>query len=200
MKSNNICWENGIPENGFTVFSGNGIFFRAERFTPSKVESGCIFQGDRHSSSAGPLYGNTHLLSPDNASNSISRYVFSLNHSSNAVPGSMPCDNASCLPLSNFRSSINAGWIWTDGSYNFISYRIWDINGMSDELRFISSTAGLYNFVPGKGDAILYLKDDLNRIHAACVQDGLSMNGSIKYFVGAFGWENNSELLCINGE
>jgi hypothetical protein len=112
----------------------------------------------------------------------------------------MPCDDAQCFPLTHFRASVSSGWLWTDDSIKFLSYRIWDAKGLSDELNFTSSSAGFYDFTPGKGDAMLFMKDSSHKTYAACIQEGLTLNESINYFADAFRWESNSELPCIKGE
>ena len=195
----NFCW-NGDPGHGFTVFSGTGISFRAQRFTPETSNSGCIYAGDRHLSSAGLYMSGSYLLNPDLSENNEGNFIFNLKYSSQGIRVPLPCDDGRCTVIPDLRGSIKSGWIWTDHPARFQSLRIWDGDGLHEEGQFILADKGFYKFTPPRGDAIMFLRDDSNTEYVICIRDGASLNRAMQDYIHAFNLEFGKTLLCASGE
>ncbi|MDH5655642.1 MAG: phosphatidylserine/phosphatidylglycerophosphate/cardiolipin synthase family protein [Spirochaetia bacterium] len=183
----------------FTVFSGRGPFFRAERYA-GPFDSSCIFQDQRQASSAGPLSGSGYLIKPDSNNGLIYNFAYNLDVSSSRFHASMPCDDGSCRILRSFRASIPSGWIWTEENLMFTEIIIWDKNGFSAELPFISSTPGFHKFQGGTGDAVLFLKKSSGVTLLACVQNGTTLDPSLQYFIETMEWYMETDIPCIPDE
>lgn len=176
-----------------TVFSGRGLFFRAEHF--SLPGSACIERKDRSDISAGllqdssvglPFRGNAFIDLSVTVSNGEEPYL---------------CESGGCSFANVHRFSFKSGWVWFENSNPSVSLDRFSKNGWEMGIPLTQQTNAFLTFasIP-EMDSILIFHHTDGQHSIACIQSGVGLDGPVQNVIRKADWLYRQRMKCITSE